>query len=110
MEMNPSPFQQAIEEAFPNLNPELRAEIHDKVSQHIFEVLKDKVFANDSEGLQKLDYSLKEETDEKKRSEVYMKQIMEKLLSLPAEKQKEIDQELNEELTRVMHEVYKAYE
>ncbi len=108
--MNPSVLPQAINEAFPNLDEALRMEISNKVSAHMFEVLKDKVYANDAEGLQKLNQIIQAETEGAKRSEFYLKQIVEKLVSLSSDDQKRIDKELDEELTRVMHEIYKSYE
>jgi len=108
--MNPSIFSRAINEAFPQIDESVRTEIYNKVSTHTIEVLKDHVYKGDSNGLQSLDQIIQEEKDDKKRSEVYLKQILEKFAALSLDEQKSIESELDTELTHVMHEVYKAYE
>jgi len=108
--MNSSLFSQAVDEAFPQLDEETRNEIKNKVTLHILEFLKDKAFEQDPQGLQNLNSAVEAEQDETKRSELYVKQITEKFSSLPEEERKKIDQELEKELTRVMHEIYKIYE
>lgn len=105
--MNPQVFSQAVDETFPNLDSELRIEIKQKVLAHMIENLKDKVYMNDVEGSKQLNQMVDNEPDETKRSELYIKQITEKYLSLPSDEQKKIDEELDEELTRVMHKLFK---
>lgn len=108
--MNQPLLSQAIANAFPNLDQVLKTEIYEKVTAHLFELLREKVYANDAEGLAKLTQITGQEPNIENRSKAYGKRIIEKLISLPADEQKEIDHYLDEELTRVMHEIYKAYE
>ena len=108
--MNSSLFSQAIDEAFPNLDEETRAEIKDKVTSHMFVKMKEKVFANKQEDLHKFNLLVKEEIDPTERSQIYVSKILEKFASLPEEDRQRIDQELNGELLNIMHKIYQAYE
>lgn len=108
--MDQSVFRQAIDKAFPKLDEQLRSEIYQRVLEHIFENLKNKVFINDADGLQDFQQAVKDEQDNKKQAQLYVKKILEKLVALPIDKQKEINRELTVELNRVMKEIYKAYE
>ena len=64
--MSSSLFVQAIDEAFPKLDAETRAEINDKVTGHMLIIMKEKVFAHDQERLERLHQSIKEEVDDTK--------------------------------------------
>ena len=102
-EMNDSVFAQAINETFPDLEPALREEIFQKVSGHMIEYLKERVFQNDPKGMLSLLSELTPETNHD-----YVKKIMEKFFSLPEETQITINKEFDSEMTRVMHQVYQA--
>jgi hypothetical protein len=108
--LNPSIFSQAVDETFPNLDQSLREEIKVKVTAHMIELLKEKVFTNDAEGLIRLDQISKNEPDKTKQAQLFMKYISEKLLSLSPEEQETINKELDTEFTQVMRKIYKAYE
>jgi hypothetical protein len=108
--MNPSMLAQVVDETFPELDDSLRQEITQKVTVHFFEILKEKTFADDPSGLEQLENTLKNEADEQKRSADYGKGIVTKFLSLPKEDKIRIDGEMESELVKVLHEVYKAYE
>jgi len=108
--MNPSVFSQAVDQTFPNLDEENRTEIKNKVFIHMVEYLKERVYANDTEGLQKLEQITQNEPATEKRVGIYLKYIIEKFASLTSEEQTKYDTEMDNELTRVMHEIYQAYE
>lgn len=107
--MDDSILSQAIAQTFPDLDETMRKEVYMKVSAHILEVLKDKVYQDNPEGLASLNQQIENESDISKRSEMYGSQIIQGLQALSEEKQKEINQQLNEELVNVMHRIYQAY-
>lgn len=106
--MNDSVFKQAIDQTFPKLDDATKKEIHDRVLGHLLEYLKEKAYADDPSGLLSLHDMLIKTSDPKKQAEEYGRRIGQKVASLPAEKQKEINQAYLAEMTRVMHEVYQA--
>lgn len=103
-------FFQSIQQTFPKLNKTQQEEIYKKVSLHILEVIKATVYENNPEGLNELNRMVETEQDETKRSKEYAEQIFSQFASLPAEQQEIITKELDQELVRVMHALYKAYE
>jgi|GEM_PF-3453550 len=108
--MNLTGFTQAVTEAFPKLDEKTRLDISNKVAAHMFELLKEKVYSQDAASLQKLEQTLTAETDDDKRTEMYFKQIIEKYRALSSDEQQKIDQELDQELTTVMHKIYQDYD
>lgn len=108
--MNTSVFSQAVDKVFPLLDEETRDEIKSRVIVHMMEFLKEKVFANDREGLTTLEQQIKAESIIEKRQELYLKQIFKKFNTLPEDEQIKLDDVLDTELTRVMQEIYQAYE
>lgn len=106
--INDSVFVQAVSEAFPQLEDSLKQEILNNVSSHMMEFLKEKVFENLSEDLAVLDAELQNIQDVGERSKVYGSKIFQKLSSLDALTQDKILRAFDEELTKVMHEVYNA--
>ena len=108
--MNQSIFSQAVDQSFPNLDEEIRTEIKNKVFIHMVEFLKEKIYANDTDGLKKFEQATKNEPTAEKRAAYYINQIFEKFASLSSEEQNKYDSEIDKELTRVMHEIYQAYE
>ena len=108
--MNPSLFSQAVDEAFPLLNETTRDEIKMRVFFHMIEFLKEKVYVNDAEGLKILEQRIHVESVAEKQHEIYLTQIIEKFNSLPSNEKSKLTSELYSELTRVMQEIYKAYE
>jgi hypothetical protein len=107
--MNPSAFSQAVDEVFPKFDEQTRTEIKNRVFEHMISALKGKLYAQDPEGELRL-LSSTDEEDPVKKAEQYLKQIFEKFASLSTEEQTRINKELDDELTRVMHEIYKAYD
>ena len=107
--MDTSLFSQAVDEMFPKLDEAARTEIKNSVFEHMIATMREKVFAHDAEGKLKVLASM-DEKDPIKNGELYLKQIFEKFDSLSAEEKLRINKELDEELTRVMNEIYKAYE
>lgn len=102
-------FSQAVDQTFTQLEQPLKDEIKEKVSAHMIEFLKEKVYQNDPQGLAVLNEVSQGGSDLVKRSEMYGKEIMKKLTSLRKEDQEGINKEINGELTRVMHQLYQAY-
>lgn len=103
--MNTS-FTQAIDLVYPDLDLAIRNEIKEKVTGNMLEFLKRQVF-NESEQAS-FDNEINQITDPKQKSENYGRTIMEKLLSLPEETQKQINGDLDLELTRVMNKIDEA--
>lgn len=101
-------LSQAIDQTFPQLDQPLKDEISQKVMTHMLEYMKEEVYREDSDGLQNLANELQVIADVQDRSKMYGEKIMQKVASLPKEKQDTVFSDLNMELTRVMHEVYKA--
>lgn len=91
-------FDQAIKQLLPQLDDSLQGEIREKVTTHMWETLKELVFKNDQKGLSGLSTE----------SGLYLKQIIGKFSGLNKAKQKEINQTMDEELTRVMYQIYQA--
>lgn len=99
-------FAKAVELGFPNLDESTRQEIEARITEHMLEFLKSKIFQG--EELEAFDAEVKQLSDVEKRSASYAKGIMEKLASLPQDSQQQIDQQLDAELTRVMQQVYQS--
>jgi hypothetical protein len=100
-------FSQAVDKLFPNLDQETKKEIYERVSAHLSEVLKEAVFQDNPEELNTLNDKLKIISDVEERSKKYGEEIGNKLQTLSESRQKEISFLLDQEMTRVMHEVYK---
>lgn len=98
----------AIDEVFPNLDETTKREIHDKVSAHILEFLREAVYRDNPDEMEDLTKRLSKIENVEQRSKLYGTEISSKLQTLPQERQEEIMQSINEELTRVMHTVYKT--
>ena len=103
-------FLQAIQQTFPTLDKSLQEEIYQKIFAHSLEFLKNKLYTKDPHGLQRFNHMLTTESDHTSRSKKYVVGILEKCASLSMQEQTIINQELSEEITRVMHEIYKVYE
>ncbi len=91
-------FDQAIKQLLPQLDDSLQGEIREKVTAHMWETLKELVFQNDPKGLAELGQDSTE----------YLKQILNQFNGLDKDRQKEVNQLMDEELTKVMHQIYQA--
>lgn len=90
-------FTAILDKMLPQLPPEEKNEIYEKVGVHLLEFFKDEVFRNDPS-----QFSAESKPDN------YIELIMEKYLTLPETKQQVISEKLESELTRVMRQVYQA--
>lgn len=106
--MNDSVFAQAVSQAFPQLDDSLKQEVLNNVAIHMLEFLKEKVFESLPEELSEFEAELQNTQDVEERSKVYGSKILQKLSSLDATSQNNILRAFDEELTRVMHDVYNA--
>lgn len=102
-------FYKAIQETFPNLDESTQKEIFVKVRLHMLELLKDKVFENNPDSIKKLDETVLAEKNQSKRFELYATLLFQKFASLSQNEQKTIGVYLDQELTAIMHQLYKAY-
>lgn len=75
----------------------------------MIEFLKEKAYADDSDGLKALDEAVVGGSDIEGKSKMYGEQIIKKLLSLNQETQQKINREFDEELINVVDKIYKAY-
>ena len=107
--MNQTIFAQAVDETFPLLEESKRKDVKEKVSGHMLEVFKEKVFANDPMGLSALNEASQGGNNKDGRSKMYGETIVKRFNSLPKEERDTISQEMDAELTNVMHKIYQAY-
>lgn len=103
-------FAQAVDEIFPALDPSIKNEIKEKVTIHMLEILKEELYKDNPYALLIFDNKVKRIEDQEERSKFYGKHLMDKFLMLPQEKQNKINEKLNNELTQVMHILYKEVE
>jgi hypothetical protein len=101
-------FDKAIKQLLPRLDESLKREVKDKVLAHLLESFKEKVYQNDMVGLEQLQIKMTKSADIKKRSVMYGRTIMQKYSRLTKPEQKKINEEVYQELTRVMHQIYLA--
>ena len=97
---------QAIDLVYPDLDSKIRNEIKERVTGNMLEFLKHKVFDESEQA--SFDNEINQILDPKQKSENYGRKIMEKLLSLPEDTQKQINGDLDLELIRVMNKIDEA--
>lgn len=90
-------FAAIVDKMLPQLPPEEKNEIYEKVGVHLLEFFKDEVFSDDPSKFSK-----------ESQPENYIELIMEKYELLPEARQQAISEKLESELTRVMRQVYQA--
>lgn len=99
-------LNQIIDQLIPNLDPQLRSEVKGKISLHLMEYIKRRIFENDQNGEQSFEDDIAKIEDVKQRSEEYGKRLSEKLESLPSDQKEAILNNAMEELAEVIYKVY----
>lgn len=101
-------LNQIIDQLLPDLDPSLKSEVKTKISLHLMEYLKKRVFENDQSGERIFEKDIASIENIKQRSEEYGKRLAEKLESLPSDQKEAILNDAMKELADVIYKVYNA--
>lgn len=99
-------LNQIIDQFLPNLEPDLKSRVKEKVSLHLIEYLKKRVFEDDPVSEESFENDITSIKDTHERSEEYSKRLGEKLESLPQEQKEAITNDAMKELAEVIYKVY----
>lgn len=107
--MDEAVFIQAVNELFSDIDEEIKKEIIEKVIVHMNEFTKRLIYQDDSLQLDTLNKEvINSPTIDESRIN-YEQAISSRLSSLTESTQLKISEQINQELTRVMHQIYLAY-